>query len=151
MGNFGETIKVPTKEKKIKAMSSMFTKIVMCSFILSQVEQKEYIEECKKNLSHEEATVTYELFKKLRIMLEMPYNSKEAKSSIFEFLDISNNSINNKENLYKFVMAGVKDYEESKRNNPNIAWNLTIEKIIKRIKDQEEKTNEKTEKCDERQ
>lgn len=151
MGNFRENIKVPTKEEKIKTMSLMFTKIVVCSFILSQAEQEEYMEECRETLSHEEATVAYELFKKLRILLEMPYNSGKTKSTIFKFLDISNNNINNKENLYKFVMAGVKDYEESKRNNPKIAWNLQIEKVIKKMKEQEEKSNEKTENCNGRQ
>lgn len=151
MGNFRETIKIPTKEEKIKIMSSMFTKQIMCSFILSQAEQEEYLKECQNILSYEEATVAHELFKKLRILLEMPSNYAGIKNNVFEFLDISNNEINNKENLYKFVMAGVKDYEESKRSNPKIAWKLVIEKIINRIKEQEEKSNEKTENYNGRQ
>lgn len=144
MENFREIIKAPTKEDKIKEMDNMFDKVVMCSFLLSQAEQEKCINESKKVLTREEAFVTYELLRRLRILIEIQGKTVELKKSIFEFLDINNNAINNKENMYKFVMAGVKDYEESKRKDPNIIWKLPIEKIINKIKQQEKMENIKT-------
>ena len=139
MENFREAIKAPTKEEKIKAMEDMFYRVVMCSFLLSQADQEECIEGSKEVLSEEEATVTYELLKRLRLLIELSSKSIELKKRIFEFLDINNNAINNKENLYKFVMTGVKDYEENNRKKPGATWNLQIEKIMKRIEEQEKK------------
>lgn len=144
MKNFRETIKAPTKEDKIKEMDNMFDKVVVCSFLLSQAEKDKYVNETKKVLSREEAFVTYELLRRVRILMELPRKSIELKKNIFEFLDINNNVINNKENLYKFVMAGVKDYEENKRKNPNIAWNLPIEKIMNKLKEQEKREDTET-------
>ena len=139
MENFREAIKAPTKEEKIKAMEDMFCRVVMCSFLLSQADQEECIEGSKEVLSEEEATVTYELLKRLRLLIELPSKSIGLKKRIFEFLDINNNAINNKENLYKFVMTGVKDYEENNRKKPATTWNLQIEKIMKRIEEQDKK------------
>ena len=139
MENFREAIKVPTKEEKIKAMDDMFYRVVMCSFLLSQADQEGCIKNSKNILSEEEATVTYELLKRLRLLIELPSKSIELKKRIFEFLDINNNAINNKENLYKFIVAGVKDYEENNRKQPAKAWNLQIEKIMKRIEEQDKK------------
>lgn len=139
MENFRETIKAPTKDEKIKAMEDMFCRVVMCSFLLSQADQEECIKGSKKVLSEEEAIVTYELLRRLRILIELPSKSILLKRKLFEFLDINNNAINNKENLYKFVAAGVKDYEENNRKQPTKTWNLQIEKIMKKIEEQEKK------------
>ena len=139
MENFREAIKAPTKEEKIKAMDDMFCRVVMCSFLLSQADQEECIKRSKRILSEEEAIVTYELLRRLRMLIELPSKSIVLKKKLFEFLDINNNAINNKENLYKFIVVGVKDYEENNRKQPAKDWNLQIEKIMKRVEEQDKK------------
>ena len=90
--------------------------------------------ESKGLISEEEFLATYNLGKKL---LELVVAGKIHNAKILKYLFKADSSISHR-NLLKFINFATRDIEETRANNPNQEWQLSINKILKRIEQEGE-------------
>lgn len=133
MSNIRNEITYDVNKKRL-IMEKIFLTIINSPRILEVDELSKMRNE--KYITHEEFIATYTLA--LEVKKTMMVGAKR-KEKLYQFL-WNEEGLLNSNNLLKFVNYEVADMAEMKINNPEIKWRLSINKILKKIDENSNKT-----------
>ncbi len=141
MSNFLDTIKITDEDKK-KTMSSIVLIMLYSQGIMSleEILQTEEMNgkvidgerthrKIQDKLNENEILATYSLAKEIKISI---LGSSDRNRKLLDYLELGTVSLNS-DKLLRFVNEAVRDIETLKRHNPNVEWNLQINKIFSRL------------------